>query len=258
MRLLSWNVARRLKRWDERIAALEQLHPDVLALQEVTPKNALSFRRDLPGLGLEHVIDSFELAPDPALLKGPRRYGELIASRWPLTALDPSEFDVPWPERILSARLHAPAGDVEMHTTYVPPGVSHDWLKVEHFEGLYARLARDSDLPRILCGDFNSPKSESADGTVTCWGASERWTSGEHNVIVGLRSYDLGDVFRELNGYGVEEYSWYWRGRGRRIGRRFDHVFASRRLRATECRYVHDVRTSGLSDHSAILVDFEA
>lgn len=257
MRLVSWNVARRVKRRQERIDAIAGMHPDILALQEVTPTNVPLYRRDLPAIGLEHIVDCFELAPEPALLKGPRRCGELIASRRPLTPLDPAGFAVPWPERVLSAVVHDRSGDVELHTTHVPPGASHDWIKIEHFEGLAARLRLHSDRPRILCGDFNSPKSESIDGTVTCWGNGGRWTQGERSVIVDLRGHDLADVFRTLNGYEAEESSWYWRGRGRRIGRRFDHIFASVALQARECRYEHQLRETGLSDHSPIVADFD-
>lgn len=163
---------------------------------------------------------------------------------------------MPWPERVLSAVVEAPCGDLELHTTHVPPGASHDWIKIEHFEGLAARLDRDSEGPRILCGDFNSPKSESTDGTVTCWGSGGRWTKGERSVIVDLCGRDLADIFRTLNGYEVEEFSWYWRGRGRQVGRRFDHVFASAGLRASACAYAHGLREIGLSDHSAIVADF--
>ena len=257
MRLVSWNAARRVNRWSERIAALESLEVDVLALQEVTPSNIPAYRRDLPGLGLPYIVDSFELAAQPDLLTGPRRYGELIAARFPLTPLDPSEFAVPWSERVLSAIVHTTTCTIELHTTHVPPGVSHDWLKIEHFEGLFARLACDSERPRILCGDFNSPKAELPDGTTLTWGRPPgRWDAGERSVLVGLAAYDLPDVFRELHGFERQEFSWCWHGRGREVGRRFDHVFASRRLQAHVCRYVHEVRQDRLSDHSAILVDF--
>jgi endonuclease/exonuclease/phosphatase family metal-dependent hydrolase len=38
------------------------------------------------------------------------------------------------------------------------------------FEGIYRRLACSSDRPRILCGDFNTPQKEMADGEVVTWG----------------------------------------------------------------------------------------
>ena len=91
---------------------------------------------------------------------------------------------------------------------------------------------------------------------MTCWGTSKRWIRGERSVIADLREFALPDVFRELNGYEAEEFSWYWRGRERQIGRRFDHVFASHRLRPIACNYAHEGRESGRSDHSAIVVEF--
>jgi hypothetical protein len=40
------------------------------------------------------------------------------------------------------------------------------------------------------------------------------------------------------------------------VGRRFDRVFASTALNARGCRYLHEFRQKGLSDHSPIEVDF--
>jgi exonuclease III len=75
-------------------------------------------------------------------------------------------------------------------------------------------------------------------------------------VLTGLAAHDLADVYRQLHGYSLQEFSWYWTGQGREIGRRFDHVFAASELDARECRYLHEFRTSGLSDHAPIEVDF--
>jgi exodeoxyribonuclease III len=147
------------------------------------------------------------------------------------------------------------------------------------FEGIYTHLARPTPRARILCGDLNTPQAESADGSVTTWGqviapgggvriwknwrdtlgrvdAGDRWDAAERNVLTGLAHFDLPDVFRTLNGYGVVEYSWYWKGKERCIGRRFDHVFASRQLCPVRCVYLHALREIGLSDHSPIEVDF--
>jgi hypothetical protein len=53
---------------------------------------------------------SFELVPCPILLTGPRRYGLLIASRFPICPWEPGRFNVPWPERILSVDIETPCG----------------------------------------------------------------------------------------------------------------------------------------------------
>ena len=207
------------------------------------------------------------------------QYGEMLASRWPLSPFPPAAFPVPWPERVLSALLESPWGTIEVHTTGMPPGVSNGWLKVEMLEGIYTRLACPTPRARILCGDLNTPQAESADGCITTWGqvitphervriwtskrdafgrvdTGDRWDAAERNVLTGLAQFDLPDVFRILHGYGVVEYSWYWQGKGRCIGRRFDHVFASRQLCAVRCEYLHALREMGLSDHSPIEVDF--
>jgi exonuclease III len=259
VRLLSWNVAARVGRWPERIDAIAELEPDVVAFQEVTQANLAEARAGLQRLGLDHSVNSFELAPDTSVLIGKRRYGELLASRWPLAALSPERCGGPRPERVLSATLDCPhiGSALEIHTAHIPPGVSNGWVKIEVLEAIDAMLACSSSVPRILCGDFNTPKTESADGSVVTWGKpGGRWDPGERNVIVGLKEFDLPDVFRQINGYDAEQFSWYWGKGSHRVGRRFDHVFASAALGATECRYIHDVRERGLSDHSAILAVF--
>ena len=272
-RLVSWNVAGRTSRMKERIQAISRLRPDILALQETTTGNLPAFREALPDIGLVHVLDSRTMAAHPAKLIGPRKYGELLASRWPLDAFAPSGVEVPWPERILSALVRVPGGDVAIHVAHLPTGVGHSWLKIETFEGIFDRLARPSATPRILCGDFNSPQAEGPGGEIITWGqdvgpdgcgtpppGADAWDSGERSVIEGLATYDLQDVYRALQPR-AEAFSWYWRGGGKGdakpVGRRFDHIFAAASLGATACRYEHGVREDGLSDHSAILADFE-
>jgi exonuclease III len=67
----------------------------------------------------------------------------------------------------------------------------------------------------------------------------------------------LVDAYRTLHGYGREDFSWFAKRRLLRVGRRFDHVFCSPDLRIFRCEYLHDVREEGLSDHSALQVDFD-
>lgn len=275
MRLISWNLNKRSKRLSEQVHALSAASPDVVALQEVTQDSAPRLRDQLSSFGLIHACDSFELSPDHSLLIGPRRYALLVASRWPLCTLPQSEFNVPWPERVLSALIDSPVGEIELHNTYVPHGStsnSSDWTKIRHLEGIFERLACHCARHRVLCGDFNAPKVERPDGTVITWAQREQrtgrvtfvakrgeiWDRGERNVLLGLSEYNLVDAFRSLHGYGVHESSWFAIRNGQRFGRRFDHVFASRSLRVSACRYLHSVREAGLSDHSAIEVEFQA
>ena len=218
MRLISWNVAGRVKRLSEQVKALAQREPDLVALQEVTAKTRLLLREEVQRLGLTHVADSFTLARDRFSLTGPRRYGQLIASRWPLYPLPLEDFKVPWQERVLSVVIDSRWGPVEMHTTGVPPGCTNDWIKIQQLEGIYERLGRRCSAHRILCGDFNTPQAEFEDGSVMTWAQeerpdgtitlvgrrAERWDRGERNVLTGLTAHDLTDVFRLLHGYRVK------------------------------------------------------
>ena len=69
----------------------------------------------------------------------------------------------------------------------------------------------------------------------------------ERQVLQGLRRYDLSDVFRAKHPYGhkgfnsAKEFSYYTNNRGNRIGRRFDHIFASHLLEVVECEYLQEL-----------------
>ena len=61
------------------------------------------------------------------------------------------------------------------------------------------------------------------------------------------------DAFRTLHGFGDRSASWtFARDRG---GWRLDHVLALG-LRPVAAAYAHVWRRAGLSDHSALIVDF--
>ncbi|MGI8565438.1 MAG: endonuclease/exonuclease/phosphatase family protein [Pyrinomonadaceae bacterium] len=261
MRLISWNINFRSD-CAQHIYALKKREPDIVVLQEVNPNTLSQLRTGLRGIELTCVKDN----KDIAVQFGRVHYFALIASRWPLTVLSNDAFRVPFPESVFAAVVSNPTTDFELHTTHIPPGSSHGWVKIETFEGIYNRLTSFASRPRILCGDFNSPRQEKFDGRIVTWGQTEksnvlrkgreRWDAGERCVIEGLRDFDLIDVFRFLHGYEVQEYSIVMKHKDKITRRRFDHVFASSLLNATACHYLHELRERGLSNHSPIEVDF--
>ena len=261
MKLLSWNVCAGggETRRPKQLNAIGRCKPDIVALQEITIGSLDAYRDGLTRVGLVHVVDSFALAPSLRRLVGPRRYGQMVASRWPLTSLKPTEFAIPWPERVLSCAITVPKiGRIELHNTHVPPGASNGWTKIDHLEGVYKRLAKATIVPRILVGDLNTPKLEHHDGSVETWGGKpgrgNRWDIGERCVVADLADHDLPDVFRDLHGYAKSAFSVVVRGNKRR----YDHVFASRSLRACSAKYLHRHRVAKLSDHAPLLVEFDS
>jgi endonuclease/exonuclease/phosphatase family metal-dependent hydrolase len=259
MRLVSWNVQHRSDDLATQAARLLGADPDLVALLEVTSETEPEWESCLAEGGLGYSLGSVNR-------RSLRRYGNLVASRWPSERL--SEMEIPFPERALSLRVIAEEA-FELHVVHVPPGVSTGIKKVETFEGVYRRLGRRSSLARILCGDFNTPRSETVDGEVLTWAQDpdtgrilpergERWDAAERSILEGLAAFDLWDTFRLKNGYadlepgGDPEASWFTSGYSGGKGRRFDHVFASSRFAIESCRYIHEWRLERLSDHSAI------
>ncbi|GAI74240.1 unnamed protein product, partial [marine sediment metagenome] len=96
------------------------------------------------------------------------------------------------------------------------------------------------------------------DGQVRFSDKEGRWDARERSVIQGLTEYNLYDIFRLLNGYESQEFSWLLRRKGKIIARRrFDHIFAAKTLNPDTCDYIHSFRKELLSDHSAIEATFK-
>ena len=247
--LLSWNVAGRIKRLPEQLAAVARREPDLVTLQEVRASTLRPWSEALAGAGLGFVLDS-------STFMGTRRLFNLTASRWELTELPavPS----PQPERVLSAVSESPFGQIEIHNAHIPPAPSNGLIKVETCEALFDRLSRGCGRHRILCGDLNTPRFETSDGEVETFASNhplweERWDAAERSLLTGLAEWDLTDIFRAVNGYDRQDISWVMNTRYRRkAAHRLDHILASADLNAIECDYQHGWRELGLSDHSAM------
>jgi exonuclease III len=260
LKLISWNVNGN-SAVAKQVDALLGERPDVVALQEVRERTVDAWLHELAALGFS-VVTSRDLADG-------RRNFLLTASRYPIAEVESIlGKGFPYPERLLSTRLRTRRGDFTLLNTHVPDRSAHGWRKVEHFEGLYSLLARThpAEFPRILCGDFNSPRRELRDGRVITWAQREngtmrpargpRWDAAERSVLLGLAAFGLRDVYRRKHPYESEQQdaSWVAKRHGKVFRRRFDHLFASTELRIRDCFYLHAwrKRVPPLSDHSAI------
>ena len=97
MRLVTWNVAGRVRRQPEQAALIAAAGADVVALQEVTVRTLALWRTALAEAGFLATASTLDAAPPAA---GRRVLGVLTAAREPLRRLAAPP-GVPWPERVL-------------------------------------------------------------------------------------------------------------------------------------------------------------
>ena len=269
---LTWNTAKRVKHSEEQVNFINSFKPDVVALQEVLI-NSDKKLKELLSTNYKNIISSFDLAPDLKILTKKRMFGQIIASNFKLEPNDPKDFNIPWQERVLSVKLFIDNSEIYFHTTHIPPGSGNGWIKIETLEGIYERLKENKDNLNILCGDFNTPKEEDFKNGMVSFaqrintkgeakirssfrgGDGARWDRGERNIIVGMKKHGIEDSFRTLYSYNTQEYSWRFRRKDKVLKRRFDHFFASNKLKVISAKYLHNQKR--ISDHSPLFVEYK-
>lgn len=256
MRLVTWNVAGRVRRRPEQVEALLAEEPEVVALQEVSAGTAAGWREDLAAAGFE-VRTSLDVVGRP---ERRRPLGVLVGARGSGPMRAGPAVAIPWPERLLVVRVDG----IELYNLHSPISQAPGLAKVLTHEAVHAHLARGSRTPRVLCGDLNTPRRETVDGDVLTFARTssgklrpdrgERHDRAELALIRGLQGAGFRDAFRATHGYGPRDRSWTWPNGG---GYRLDHVLVAGRLEVRECRYLHGWREGGLSDHSGLLAVLE-
>jgi exodeoxyribonuclease-3 len=105
--------------------------------------------------------------------------------------------------------------------------------------------------PWLFIGDFNT-------GAHGVDEAGKTFVCAEH--FMALSSLGWTDAWRQHNP-NLTEWTWYsrFKGSARGNGFRLDHAFASPILksRVSSCRYSHEERERGASDHSVLVLDLE-
>jgi len=158
------------------------------------------------------------------------------------------------PHRCVAARVTLPGIDVGVVGLYVPsrgPKDQRNVAKRAFQEAVTAALPSMAARlnvtgPVVITGDLNVVEPD----------------HDPHYAVFGPWEYDFyrcfttagfADAFRITYPTGMD-YSWFGhpRGDGRRNGYRFDHTFitAAHATAVRDCRYLHDSRENGLSDHS--------
>jgi endonuclease/exonuclease/phosphatase family metal-dependent hydrolase len=191
-----------------------------------------------------------------------RKNFNLVAARHPIAALpglsfpNPEEARFAFAEKYLASQVTVEGVETDIHNAHLPPGSSRGVIKVYAFEAIRRRVDQDSGSARILCGDFNAPVSEDADGPLLVasgeWPEEiqSRWDEAETSVV---KNPDLPDVYREVYPEATTFPASHYTGRGaRRSPRRYDHIFASCELKAEKCAYLGEWLEGRLSDHAPV------
>lgn len=166
------------------------------------------------------------------------RNGVLIAARRPLGPARVLSHRVEEPYRLIQTEL--PCG-LQLVGVYMPNLLR----KVPYWDAVLRAARRRRGGHAIFVGDFNTTRHFLDEAGAVC--LTSRYMDDIERA--GFR-----DAWRDRNP-AAREFSWYsHRGNGFRL----DHAFCSAplasRLRAV--RYSHDERLRGVSDHSAIVMDF--
>jgi endonuclease/exonuclease/phosphatase (EEP) superfamily protein YafD len=140
--VVSANIHRGTSDPADLVALVERLHPDLLAVQELTP----SFVRRFAAAGIGRALPSHALVVFPGRPKVP---GVGLYARLPLRRFGPHD------NQRVSAAVRLPDGrlvrvtDVHPHTP--KPGHIGEWR-----DALEAMPAAGTGSPRVLLGDFNA------------------------------------------------------------------------------------------------------
>jgi exonuclease III len=259
-KLLTWNVAGRVKgSLAPQIEAVTAEPWDVICLQEITPTSRERWVGALSEAGYHVAVSEWRVEP-----RGSRRLAVLTASRSPVARVEVP--GLPWPERHLAVRTLVDGIETEVHNLHAPLSSKPDQVKVVTLEAVFAAVAMDDGLPRILAGDLNTPAYESREGVISSFartragnirpGYGERHDVAELLLIEELPRHGWSDAFRALHGYQRRDRSYMFANR--KFGWRLDHIVASPLFQPVAAEYVHSWRDAGLSDHSAMWAELRA
>ncbi|MFF4988261.1 endonuclease/exonuclease/phosphatase family protein [Streptosporangium saharense] len=155
------------------------------------------------------------------------------------------------PHRCAAVRLHTDEGfTVGVVGLYVPSRGPQERRNVDKrafqdaVAALLPRLADDLAVsgPIVIAGDLNvvEPGHQPHHAVFGAW---------EYAFYDAFGAAGYTDAFRHCHPETID-HSWYGRRSG--DGYRFDHLFCSSADAVRTCSYLHEPRTSGLSDHAAM------
>jgi exodeoxyribonuclease-3 len=247
VRLATWNVNSVTARLPRLLPWLEEVAPDVLAVQET--KTATFPAAEVAALGYEvaHAGDG-------------RWNGVAVLSRIGLEQVELSLEGHPEP-RLASAQC----GPVHVTSVYVPNGRAvddpHYAYKLDWFASLRERLDRfDPAAPLVVMGDFNVARTDADVYDPAAYVGSTHVTPAERAAMDALVDWGLVDVVPRP-GKGPHPFT-YWDYRAgmfhKDLGMRIDYVLATPAVVVRDAWVDREARKgTGPSDHAPVVVDVE-
>ena len=249
MRLATWNVNSVGARLPRLLPWLEQVAPDVVALQETKCADAAFPHADLQSLGYQtaHAGDG-------------RWNGVALLSKVGLEDVSLVLDGHPEP-RLVSARC----GPVHVTSVYVPNGRSledpHYAYKLQWLASLRSRLDdHDPTQPVVVMGDYNVAMTDEDVWDISKFEAATHVSEPERSALRALQDWGLRDVVPRP-GKGTVPFT-FWDYRAgmlhKDLGMRIDYVLATASVAdaVTDAWVDREARKGkGASDHAPVVVD---
>jgi exodeoxyribonuclease-3 len=220
-------------------AALARHNPDVIVLTEYRESNGGAILDPVREVGLTHSATSGVTGKTNGVCVLSKEPFEVVRSPFAGTPLSSFWLEVCFPSRHLSAIcIYGPqAGTLKSN------GLWKDkfWKKL-------INVARERIDDRLLIvGDLNTGAA-----SLDCPPGSRFFNSEDFEQLTAM---GWVDAWLTCNAE-KREFTWFSRRRTGPAGWRLDHAFLSPPLARSlvSCRYSHDERESGLSDHSALVL----
>jgi len=251
LKIATWNVNGIRARQAEVLGWLAQEKPDVVCLQEIKASiDQLTFElRDIEGYwGHWHGGKGYS---GVALL-----FAKPFAPAGPTVMHPVFDFE----QRVCTATVATPAGEVTFASIYVPNGGKDFAAKMRFLEGIetWAAAAQQAGQRLVLCGDLNVARSDMDIHPKERKPNQVGARPDERALFEEILSHDLVDVGRTLEPDNDNLFTWWapWRNmKQRNIGWRIDYVLATPALAAT-VRTMTVQREIGTSDHGPVVAEF--
>lgn len=263
MRVATWNVWHRFGRWVDRGAAiltsLEQLHADVICLQEAWTEDATgrSQAGDLTAaLGLAAFADAHRIGHEGVT------FGNAILSRWPLGRQEvrplPPHPDYEEHRTMLGVEVLTPSGPAHVFCTHLNFQNHHSGVRQAQVRAVAEMVldwGRDGRVHApVVCGDLNAAPS-----------AQEiRMLTGEADLGLPIAFIDAWSHRGQGDGHTWVEANPLTRG-SYEPDRRIDYILVgyprdtAGRGAVTACRTFADAPVEGVwaSDHTGVVAELE-